>query len=45
MNFVLAVQALTDGSVEFAIIDGWPAIMHGSAHLTKIRSVLFAKPG
>ncbi len=34
MNFVQAVQALTDAGVEFAIIGGWSAIMHGSAHLT-----------
>ena len=33
MNFVVAVQALTDAGVEFAIIGGWSAIMHGSAHL------------
>jgi hypothetical protein len=25
MNFVLAVQALTDAGVEFAIIGGWSA--------------------
>jgi hypothetical protein len=34
MNFILPVQALTDEGVEFAIIGGWSAIMHGSAHLT-----------
>ena len=34
MNFVQAVQVLTDAGVEFAIIGGWSAIMHGSAHLT-----------
>jgi hypothetical protein len=34
MNFVEAVQVLTDAGVEFAIIGGWSAIMHGSAYLT-----------
>jgi hypothetical protein len=34
MNFVQAVQALSDAGVEFAIVDGWSAIMHGSADLT-----------
>jgi hypothetical protein len=31
MNFLQAVQVLTDAGVEFAIIGGWSAIMHGSA--------------
>ena len=41
MNFVQAVQVLTDTGVDFAIIGGWSAIMHGSAHLTNdLESVL-----
>jgi hypothetical protein len=35
VNIVQAIQVLTDGGVEFAIIGGWSAIMHGSAHLTR----------
>jgi len=45
MNFALAVQALTDAGVEFAIIGGWSAIRHGSAHLTNDLDLLFTKPG
>jgi hypothetical protein len=33
MNFVLAVQILCDAGVEFAIIGGWSAILHGSAYV------------
>ncbi len=35
MNFFQAIQVLTDAGVDFAIIGGWSAIMHGSAHLTR----------
>lgn len=42
MNFILAVQTLTDAEVEFAIIGEWSPIMPISAHLTKrSRFVLF----
>ena len=34
MNFDRAVQALCDAGVEFIIIGGWSAILHGSAHVT-----------
>ena len=43
MNFVLAVQALTDAGVEFAIIGGWSAIMHGSAHLTNDLDLCYSR--
>lgn len=43
MNFVQAVQVLTDAGVEFAIIGGWPAIMHGSAHLTNDLDLCYSR--
>ena len=43
MNFVVAVQALTDAGVEFAIIGGWSAIMHGSAHLTNDLDLCYSR--
>ena len=43
MNFVLAVQALTDAGLEYAIIDGWSAIMHGSAHLTNDLDLCYSR--
>jgi hypothetical protein len=43
MNFVQAVQILTDAGVEFAIIGGWSAIMHGSAHLTNDLELCYSR--
>ena len=43
MNFVKAVQVLTDAGVEFAIIGGWSAIMHGSAYLTNDLDVCYSR--
>ncbi len=43
MNFVQAVQILTDAEVEFAIIGGWSAIMHGSAHLTNDLDLCYSR--
>jgi hypothetical protein len=43
MNFVQAVQALIDAGVEFAIIGGWSAIMHGSAHLTNHLDLCYSR--
>ena len=43
MNFVQAVQVLTDAGVEFAIIGGWSAIMHGSAHLTNDLDLCYSR--
>jgi hypothetical protein len=31
MNFVTAVQTLVDAGVDFVIIGGWSAILHGSS--------------
>jgi predicted nucleotidyltransferase len=43
MNFDAAVQALSDAGVEFIIIGGWCAILHGSAHLTTDLDVFFSR--
>ena len=43
MNFVEGVQALADAGVEFAIIGGWSAIMHGSAHLTNDLDLCYSR--
>jgi len=43
MNFVQAVQVLTDAGVEFAIIGGWSAIMHGSAYLTNDLDLCYSR--
>jgi len=43
MNFDRAVQALCDAGVEFIIIGGWSAILHGSAHVTSDLDVFFAR--
>ena len=34
MNYIRAVQALVDGEVDFVIIGGWSAVIHGSAYQT-----------
>ena len=43
MNFDRAVQALCDAGVEFIIIGGWSAILHGSAHVTSDLGVFFVR--
>src|SRR5436309_1559144 len=43
MNFDRAVQALCDAGVEFIIIGGWSAILHGSAHVTTDLDIFFAR--
>jgi predicted nucleotidyltransferase len=43
MNFDRAVQALCDAGVEFIIIGGWSAILHGSARVTSDLDVFFAR--
>jgi hypothetical protein len=35
MNWDIAVQTLVDSGVEFVIIGGWSAILHGSARMTR----------
>ena len=43
MNFEIAVQALCDAGVEFVIIGGWSAILHGSAHVTNDLDIFFSR--
>jgi hypothetical protein len=43
MNFETAVQALVDAGVEFIIIGGWSAILHGSVHVTNDLDVFFSR--
>ena len=46
MNFEAAVQALCDAGVDFIIVGGWSAILHGSAHLTNHLDIFFSRrPG
>ena len=42
MNFDAAVQALSDAGVEFIIIGGWCAILHGSAYVTNDLDIFFS---
>jgi hypothetical protein len=35
MNFVRAVQCLVDEGVDFVVIGGWSAILHGVNYLTR----------
>jgi hypothetical protein len=43
MNYIEAVQALVDGGVEFVIIGGWSAILHGSSYITNDLDVCFSR--
>jgi predicted nucleotidyltransferase len=43
MNFSAAVHALVDSRVEFIIIGGWSAILHGSSSLTNDLDVFFPR--
>jgi predicted nucleotidyltransferase len=43
MNFESAVQALIDAGVEFIIIGGWSAILHGSIHVTNDLDIFYAR--
>jgi len=43
MKVDIAVQALVDGEVEFVIIGGWSAILHGSAHMTDDLDICFSR--
>ena len=43
MNFIKAVQALADGEVEFVIIGGWSAILHGSAYSTNDLDICYSR--
>ena len=43
MNFIAAVQALVDGGVDFVIIGGWSAILHGSSYLTNDLDICYSR--
>ena len=43
MSLEAAVQALNDAGVEFLIIGGWSAILHGSVQLTKDLDIFFSR--
>ncbi len=43
MNFEVAVQSMSDAGVEFIIIGGWSAILHGSAHVTNDLDIFFSR--
>ncbi|HUI58128.1 MAG TPA: hypothetical protein VLY04_24305 [Bryobacteraceae bacterium] len=43
MNFITAVQALVDHGVDFVIIGGWSAVLHGSAYLTNHLDLCFSR--
>jgi hypothetical protein len=43
MKFIQAVQALVDEGVEFVIIGGWCAILHGSSYMTKDLDICYSR--
>ena len=43
MNLVKAVQTLADGAVDFVIIGGWSAILHGSASVTNDLELCYSR--
>ena len=43
MNFERAILALCDAGVDFVIIGGWSAILHGSARLTNDIDICFSR--
>jgi hypothetical protein len=43
MNFARLVQALTDAGVDFVIIGGWSAILHGSSYTTQDLDICFSR--
>ena len=43
MKFNTAVQALVDSGVEFIIIGGWSAVLHGSSTLTNDLDIFFPR--
>jgi hypothetical protein len=46
MNFIALVQALVDSGVDFVIIGGWCAILHGSSYLTNDLDICYSRvPG
>jgi len=43
MNFIAAVQALVDEGVDFVIIGGWSAILHGSSSVTNDLDICYSR--
>ena len=43
MNFITLVQALVDEGVDFVIIGGWCAILHGSSYLTNDLDICYSR--
>ncbi len=43
MNFDTAVQALVKEGVDFVVVGGWSAIIHGSSYMTKDLDVCFSR--
>jgi hypothetical protein len=43
MNFDTAVQVLCDADVDFIIIGGWSAILHGSRYLTNDLDIFYSR--
>lgn len=43
MNLIKAVQELTDGGVEFVIIGGWAAALHGSSYVTLDLDICYSR--
>jgi hypothetical protein len=43
MNLIKAVQALVDTGVEFVIIGGWAAILHGSSYITQDLDICYSR--
>jgi hypothetical protein len=43
MNLIRAVQVLADAQVEFVIIGGWSAILHGSTYITRDLDICFSR--
>jgi hypothetical protein len=43
MNFIKLIQALVDAGVEFVIIGGWSAILHGGSYATQDLDLCFSR--
>jgi hypothetical protein len=43
VNFIAAVQALVDEGVDFVIIGGWSAILHGSSSVTNDLDICYSR--
>lgn len=43
MNFEAAIQVLSDAGVEFIVVGGWSAILHGGTHITNDLDLFFSR--